>query len=70
MIHITIIARSFRAHPHLLKSEINEYKILHQLTVKPVLLQQREAVLSVDSLKWIKQTEIVLYSYLKINSGE
>lgn len=36
--------------------------------MKPVLLQQREAVLSVDSVKWILQTEIVLYSYLKINS--
>lgn len=70
MIHTTIIARSFCAHPRFLKSEGNEYKTFHWLTAKPVLLQQREAVLSVDSIKWIKQTEIVLYSYLKINSGE
>lgn len=70
MIHITTIARSFCAHPHFLKSEDNECMTFHRLSVKPTLLQQREAVLSVDSIKWIKQTEIVLYSHLKINSGE
>lgn len=50
------------------ESESNESKTFHRLTAKPVLLQQREAMLSVDSIKWIMQTEIVLYSYLKINS--
>jgi len=49
MVHITIIATSSRAHPHFLKSEDNEHKTFHQLTVKPVLLQPGETVLSVDS---------------------
>lgn len=68
MIHLTVIARPFCAHSHFLKSEGNEYKTFHQWTVKPVFLQQREAVLPVDSIQCIMQSEIVLYSHLKINS--
>lgn len=68
VIHITVIARSFCAHSHFLKSEGKEYKTIHQQTVKPVFLQQREAVLPVDSIQCIMQSEIVLYSHLKINS--
>lgn len=50
------------------KSKSNEYKTFHQWTVTLVLLQQREAVLPVDSIQCIMQSEIVLYSRLKINS--
>lgn len=64
MIHITVIAQSFCAHSHFLKSEGNEYKTFHI----SVFLQQRAAVLPVDSLQCIMQSEIVLYSHLKINS--